>query len=370
MEHDNNFDALVDAIHAGALSPIGLDAALTRMAVALGGMEAGCVLWDRRTKSVLAEIGASRKGNMCQACRLELAGFPLHNEVMLCAKCDDRSLCCRLSLENLPISAPFPACAPAFRIVVRRAPDEEPFGDAAIQAMRHLLLHLRRALSTFTEIRRQRLAAQATAAALDALGSAAMLIDGAGRILFANSHAEFLLHARSGLARENDILVPTQRESRTKFTALISRGGEATIACGHGGHSLVRLLPLVASIGEAPLVLVLVCDPRRNRGPSTEALQGIFGLTPREADLAQAMGMGKTLREFAAAEGVGLETARSHLHAVFAKTGAHRQAELVRLLAGVPEAASADRSRDRNHRPPTTSPATPVGRVRRAFDQG
>lgn len=57
-----------------------------------------------------------------------------------------------------------------------------------------------------------------------------------------------------------------------------------------------------------------------------------FGLTPAEARLAVALADGLSVEEAAAQLTVAVHTARSQLKAIFAKTGVHRQSELVALL--------------------------------------
>ena len=54
--------------------------------------------------------------------------------------------------------------------------------------------------------------------------------------------------------------------------------------------------------------------------------------TTRESALAMALAQGSTLAEAAAALGISIHTARTHLKRVFRKTGTNRQAELVRLM--------------------------------------
>jgi DNA-binding CsgD family transcriptional regulator len=58
-----------------------------------------------------------------------------------------------------------------------------------------------------------------------------------------------------------------------------------------------------------------------------------FHLTPAESRLATWISSGMSLRDSANQIGITYETARNQLKAVFAKTGAHRQAELVALRA-------------------------------------
>lgn len=64
-----------------------------------------------------------------------------------------------------------------------------------------------------------------------------------------------------------------------------------------------------------------------------------FGLTEAETRVASGIAAGLTPAEFAAKVGVSLETVRSQLRSVFAKTGARRQAELARLCIALAERA-------------------------------
>ena len=58
----------------------------------------------------------------------------------------------------------------------------------------------------------------------------------------------------------------------------------------------------------------------------------VFELTPAQARLAIRLAGGSSVEEAALESGVALETARSHLKAIFNKTETHRQGELVALL--------------------------------------
>lgn len=64
-----------------------------------------------------------------------------------------------------------------------------------------------------------------------------------------------------------------------------------------------------------------------------ERIQGAFGLTVSEAQLALHIADGGDIGSYAAARGITRNTARNQLQAVFDKTEARRQAELVKLLA-------------------------------------
>ncbi|MFW5925286.1 MAG: helix-turn-helix transcriptional regulator [Myxococcota bacterium] len=61
-------------------------------------------------------------------------------------------------------------------------------------------------------------------------------------------------------------------------------------------------------------------------------LQERWKLTPMEARVALGVGRGYSVRKIAAGLGIGVETVRTHLKRVYAKTGARRQSELTRLV--------------------------------------
>jgi len=59
-----------------------------------------------------------------------------------------------------------------------------------------------------------------------------------------------------------------------------------------------------------------------------------FGLTPAQTRIALYLAQGGAVSEFAREFGVSEQTVRTHLKAIFAKTGVTRQAELAAMLAG------------------------------------
>lgn len=82
--------------------------------------------------------------------------------------------------------------------------------------------------------------------------------------------------------------------------------------------------------------LTAVAAMAARRGRDFEArLKEAYHLTPTEARLAVHIGAGGAVADYAALHGVADGTVRTHLKAVFAKTGTHRQSDLVRLVAAV-----------------------------------
>ena len=95
--------------------------------------------------------------------------------------------------------------------------------------------------------------------------------------------------------------------------------------------------PLGAGL-QRPMAVVML-GTRAGRAPSPDPLATLYGLTPAETRVARSVGDGLTIGEIAQETGASVETLRSQLKSIFGKTGVRRQAELVRLLAGLPAIA-------------------------------
>ena len=79
--------------------------------------------------------------------------------------------------------------------------------------------------------------------------------------------------------------------------------------------------------------VIILIDPDDASRPPQAALQVAFGLSEAEARLAARLASGELLEMATEQLGIAKETGRSQLKSIFAKTGVHRQAELVALLA-------------------------------------
>jgi DNA-binding CsgD family transcriptional regulator len=86
----------------------------------------------------------------------------------------------------------------------------------------------------------------------------------------------------------------------------------------------------------APAVLVLIAEPGARPVPQREHLMAIFGLSGREADLAQRIAGGVSLSEAADQMNIARNTARVHLSNILRKTGARGQGALSGLVNSLP----------------------------------
>ncbi|MGH7532562.1 MAG: response regulator transcription factor [Gemmatimonadales bacterium] len=95
--------------------------------------------------------------------------------------------------------------------------------------------------------------------------------------------------------------------------------------------TLLETGPLV---GCEPAVLFTIERAAPARPTSAETLESRFGLTPREAQVADLLSQGMSNREVADQLQIGVHTARRHAEHLFAKLGVRRRAEVAALVAG------------------------------------
>jgi DNA-binding CsgD family transcriptional regulator len=185
--------------------------------------------------------------------------------------------------------------------------------------------------------------------ALDAfeLGqTAAVLINRHGRVIRPNQSAERIL--RGDIRICGGRIVATDASA----TAALDRALHQLLF-GHnraGLASPVKLprmgqRPLLAYPGRLPAMMlnpiaacqaiVVLIDPDSRKLPQPAILHRAFDLTDAESRLAALLGSGDSLEDACDRLRIAKETGRNHLKSIFAKTGTHRQAELVIMFSSL-----------------------------------
>ena len=85
------------------------------------------------------------------------------------------------------------------------------------------------------------------------------------------------------------------------------------------------------------VVAVWINDPDRKPLSRAHRIRGFFGLTRAEASVAAELANGLSLYEVADILEISRHTARNHLKRIFEKTGARRQADVIRLVLSCPD---------------------------------
>jgi DNA-binding CsgD family transcriptional regulator len=235
---------------------------------------------------------------------------------------------------------------------------------ANVTLVQRLTPHLVRA----SQITRQLAAAefrwQVAEASLEGLAAGVVILDAAGRMVFANSSANRIVREHDGLSFDRDgRLRAAGAADDVRLKDLVTRavsyiGGKPGSAQGASGvlsvarpsgqraySLLVSPLHPPASIfqGIDRAVAIFISDPAQPLSFAADTLMTLFGLTAAEARLAARLAAGDALDAIADDLGIAKETARNQVKAIFAKTGTHRQAELVAILARLAHAPETGR---------------------------
>jgi len=233
---------------------------------------------------------------------------------------------------------------------VCRAHAARDFDTAERARVAVLLPHLQRAVSLHTTIDALDAERALYAGTIDRLDVGSAILDEDGCVLKHNSIAQRLFEAGDGIGLRGGRLqagfaVDDKRLQKAIQATLehycagaLGRLEAVTVARNSSEIPLnVLLRPLAAHRGaegsrQRPAVAVFVRDPASSPQSSREVLQRLFRLTPMEIEIALQLVAGLTLDEAAVAAGIAKNTARAHLRGIFAKTGATRQAVLVKTL--------------------------------------
>jgi DNA-binding CsgD family transcriptional regulator len=213
-----------------------------------------------------------------------------------------------------------------------------------------LMPHLKRAFQIHFRLGEANATSTALLGTLDHLAFGVILVDERGRVLAVNRRAREIASRKDGLLLGRGEV----RASRPSETKAIRRlladvvGSGVERGAGSGGTVVLRreasqrpLTLLVSPLrveDAAPdlpaLAGAIFVDDPDDPGPVSEGLlRDVYGLTPRQAEVASRLGEGRTLAEVGELLGISVNTVKVRLQEVFAKTATHRQAELSRLLA-------------------------------------
>ncbi len=222
-------------------------------------------------------------------------------------------------------------------------------------------------LGVVYRLREAELRASASLAALDRLSAGVLLIAPPGEVVLANRAAHRILGANDGLRLATCFGKPGGR-LRAADAAAQGRIDEAIrhsvrgdlLDVSHFGHSVAvprhsgkqpYALQFSALPGNnelalgitSPRAIVFVTDSAEPIAVDPQVLTGTYGLTPAESRLALALGEGGGLQETAERLRIGINTTKSPLQAIYAKTGVDSRAKLTKLLVALwpPAAESA-----------------------------
>lgn len=217
---------------------------------------------------------------------------------------------------------------------------------------RQFLPYLERAYKLRLETIRLRTACEAGMSALDMLPIGIALLAPDRTAIFCNRAARRVTQQQNGLG-----LDASKRlfASSPRDDGLLQRHIGDAIRAGNASLQHAGVVKLTRRNATAPLCVLIVApdpsqwagacspsailfvgDPDAQPGDVENFLTAVHGLTPAEARMAAALITGQTLNQYAMSRGITRNTARTQLRQVLAKTGAQRQADLMRIILTSP----------------------------------
>lgn len=210
--------------------------------------------------------------------------------------------------------------------------------------------HARRAMLIGRAIGRKADEAAVFADILDSLSAGFFLIDAAGRIVHANAAARDILGADDFLRSINGRLVVrdkkinqtlqrifADKDDRTTDGEIGSKGIAVPLLARNGEHHIAHVLPLgPRARADAPsaAAAMFVSKATLEIPSSAEVIRHAYQLTRTELRVLLAIVNVGRIREVATALGVADCTVKTHVRRLLEKTGAERQTDLIKMVAG------------------------------------
>jgi DNA-binding CsgD family transcriptional regulator len=222
--------------------------------------------------------------------------------------------------------------------------------EAARRRMRLLVPHIRRAVHISRVVERATAEVRVLAETLEGLSAGLLLVEATGRIVHANCSARAMLQEGAILRSVNGRLVARHVDAAKRLEQVLAAAGKvgARFEVGslvvplngrEGVPHVAHVLPLTAAVGRhacmhgAAVAAMFVHKAVLELGSPLQAVAQLYNLTASERRVLSAIVQVAGVRETARTLGVSEATVKTHLRRLFGKTGAARQADLVRLVA-------------------------------------
>ena len=212
--------------------------------------------------------------------------------------------------------------------------------------------HVRRAAAIGRILEQRKLEAATLSDTLDQLLSAVFLVAPDGAILHANEAARMLVSEGVIVSQVGGRLLLRDPGARAALSEalfwaqkgdadLASRGLSIPLTTAGDKAWIGTLMPLARGerrkAGTAYRAAAAMCltEVKYQRPSAVTEMVKLYGLTPREMTVLLALVENGGIPEVSAILGISETTVRSHVNSVFRKTGANRQADLVKLVTSV-----------------------------------
>lgn len=225
-----------------------------------------------------------------------------------------------------------------------------------------LVKHLKRAIGVYQGMRKDQEIGSLYRQAVSQMMVGLIVLDADGKVLETNQSADLILASNDGLEvrhgklharwKDEDIVLQETLSKAVEDPEKLAVADAIAITRPSGKPAwglLVKPIEHLSWMGSKgiPALALFVRDPDGTLEAPSYLAQQLFHLTPSEAVLSIQLCNGLSLEEAAKALGIKHNTARAHLRAIFSKTGARRQTELVRMLLNSVMMLGSDKKRDK-----------------------
>jgi DNA-binding CsgD family transcriptional regulator len=229
---------------------------------------------------------------------------------------------------------------------------DKPYDEADRRKAQFILPHLERALQIQHRIAAVTQERDIALDVVDGLAIGILFVTSDARVLFANRVAERTLQRADALSSSRGCLRIQDSNQRHHFERLVGEaartsagngtkaGGVISVATASGLKLSLLVSPFRSmSIGYGPAIpaaVIIFSDPQAPSASPERVLQTLFGFTPAQTRLVMALLGGQGLAQYARSAGISINTAKTQMRQVFAKTGYDRQVDLVRAISANP----------------------------------
>lgn len=360
--------SIVGDLYAGTLDEIAWGRAMTRVSDLTAASGVNLVAVDLRTGRVLRDeshrldpaVATAYRDNWCTKDILvgpllrAPVGEPTPDYKLASLEAWER---CDLFNElALPFDLPYilptllhKSAAKIVALSLKTCKRHGPFHQYEADRLKAVIPHIRRALEIKDRLRVADIRSDTLVKSLDHLSFGVLILNASGHIIESNAAAQELMRAGSGVHRQSDgRLALNEPAGADLYRWLLSETPPPgnldgllkvpRVGIHHSISVLVTPLPHKTTcwIAGDPRWLLLLFDPDKRLSVSVALLSRDLGISAREAQVAALLGAGSDLNTIARRLGIRANTARTHLKAVFAKTGIHSQAELILRIASGP----------------------------------
>jgi DNA-binding CsgD family transcriptional regulator len=233
------------------------------------------------------------------------------------------------------------------QLMVYTSEIDGPKVDGIKHGLARLERHFARAMQIHWHLAEARRKADMATITLDMFRTGTAWLSAERKVLYTNSEMDALIARHDGIFLANGMLSfwdrKTGRALDAGILAAIAEKSSAFQAERPSGAPPFRInimpLPVHATALRLPkaAAIAFVSEATVPTATSIEAASRIYGLTPAEARVAAELVCGRDVQAIADLLGSSVNTVRAQVRSILQKSGTERQADLIRLVATMPQ---------------------------------